>query len=268
MGDCAGRRSGRRRCAVRRGLRALALLAVAAGMLVSIFVPACSLLAPVDDVVPSAASNTDGGGGDSSKDVAVGDANPDGPPASCKNQTKDGTETGLDCGGPVCPSCPDGEGCEDPTDCINGVCSNNVCAAPRCDDTVQNGAESDTDCGGDKCPKCPSGKKCNATSDCLDQVCTNDVCQAATCVDSTLNAGETDVDCGGNSCGDCDDGKLCLGGGDCKSGVCAEGPVVADGGVCPTGDAGTDDGGVSEGGSTTSVCQAATCCDGVKNSTE
>ncbi len=50
--------------------------------------------------------------------------------ASCFNGIQDGTETGVDCGGPDCAPCP------------------------TCDDGIQNGGETGVDCGGPDCAPC------------------------------------------------------------------------------------------------------------------
>ena len=50
--------------------------------------------------------------------------------SSCFNGIQDGTETGVDCGGPDCAPCP------------------------TCDDGIQNGGETGVDCGGPDCAPC------------------------------------------------------------------------------------------------------------------
>jgi hypothetical protein len=68
---------------------------------------------------------------------------------TCQDGTKNGEETGVDCGAPSCGNlCADGEGCELPSDCISGVCWGAVCQTPTCKDGVQNGDELGIDCGG------------------------------------------------------------------------------------------------------------------------
>jgi hypothetical protein len=64
------------------------------------------------------------------------DNGPDIPEATCSDGVQNGSETGIDCGGPDC------EPCEDAT-------------APTCSDGVMNGDEEGVDCGG-SCPNaCP-----------------------------------------------------------------------------------------------------------------
>lgn len=52
-------------------------------------------------------------------------------PPTCDDGIQNGEETGVDCGGPDCPTCP------------------------TCDDGMQNGEETGIDCGGPDCPACP-----------------------------------------------------------------------------------------------------------------
>ncbi len=51
---------------------------------------------------------------------------------TCNDGIQNGDETGVDCGGSVCPACP------------------------TCNDGVQNGDETGVDCGGSSCPPCPA----------------------------------------------------------------------------------------------------------------
>ena len=80
------------------------------------------------------------------------------PDPTCDDGIQNGDETGVDCGGTVCPpcnTCNDGiqNGDEEGVDC-GGSCPN-VC--PTCDDGIQNGDEEGVDCGGSNCPPCDSG---------------------------------------------------------------------------------------------------------------
>jgi hypothetical protein len=109
------------------------------------------------------------------------------PPATCSDGVQNEGETDIDCGGPHCPKCADGKKCASASDCVSGVCSGGVCAAPTCSDTVQNGGETDVDCGGPNCPKCADGKKCSTGTDCASGVCNGGVC-AQSCV-GTISCG-------------------------------------------------------------------------------
>ena len=104
---------------------------------------------------------------------------------TCTDGVQNGSETGVDCGGPDCPACPtctDGiqNGNETGVDCGGSDCS----TCPTCTDGVQNGSETGIDCGGPDCAACP------------------------TCTDGVQNGDETGVDCGG-SCSPCDTGGGC-----------------------------------------------------------
>jgi endoglucanase len=88
------------------------------------------------------------------------------PASSCTDGVRNGTETGVDCGGscaacaPVA-SCTDGvrNGTETGVDC-GGSCA--ACApVASCTDGVRNGAETGVDCGG-SCAACTTGGTCQA----------------------------------------------------------------------------------------------------------
>ncbi|MBK9257339.1 MAG: T9SS type A sorting domain-containing protein [Saprospiraceae bacterium] len=103
--------------------------------------------------------------------------------SSCTDGIQNGQETGVDCGGSTCPSCPtctDGiqNGQETGVDCGGPGCP----ACSNCSDGIQNGQETGIDCGGPSCPACP------------------------TCSDGTQNGTETGVDCGGANCPPCNSG--------------------------------------------------------------
>ncbi|MGH1437321.1 MAG: zinc metalloprotease, partial [Lewinella sp.] len=96
-----------------------------------------------------------------------------GPAPTCTDGIQNGSETGVDCGGPdcaPCPTCDDGiqNGSETGVDCGGPDCA----ACPTCDDGIQNGNETGVDCGGPDCAACP------------------------TCDDGIQNGSETGVDCG------------------------------------------------------------------------
>jgi hypothetical protein len=53
---------------------------------------------------------------------------------SCTDGLRDGTETGVDCGGSLCGPCPVGQGCSAPSDCqasLGARCANGVCVLSR-----------------------------------------------------------------------------------------------------------------------------------------
>lgn len=97
---------------------------------------------------------------------------------TCLDMTKNGVETGTDCGGPNCPACPDLQGCETNDDCQSKVCDpmSNTCSVPTCNDGVANGDETDTDCGGSCVGKCQYGQGCSSPSDCIGTTCSGGQC--------------------------------------------------------------------------------------------
>ena len=117
-----------------------------------------------------------GAGGGTGEGGAGGAADP-----TCVDLKQNGEETGVDCGGVICPLCGDGQGCADDNDCQSGVCGTDApttCQAAACDDGVKNGTETDVDCGGPGAPgvKCGIGKGCTAAADCI-----ADSCEAGHC---------------------------------------------------------------------------------------
>ncbi|MEM6292135.1 MAG: hypothetical protein AAGA54_12745 [Myxococcota bacterium] len=140
---------------------------------------------------------------------------------SCDDGITNGNETDIDCGGPDCDACDDGDDCILSFDCMSLVCLGDECQEASCNDGVQNGDETGVDCGG-SCLACPTGGGCDDGADCESGVCdpATNTCSAPTCDDMVQNGDETDVDCGGDVCGPCDDGEGCEDAGDCVSGVC------------------------------------------------
>ena len=92
-------------------------------------------------------------------------------PDACADGIRNGNESGLDCGGGFCDSCPDGQICLASSDCQSGVCTALQCAAPACDDGVMNGDEPSVDCGGANCGGCADGERCGADADCASGLC-------------------------------------------------------------------------------------------------
>ena len=119
-------------------------------------------------------------GANETTNICVGGGNPN---PTCTDGIQNGSETGVDCGGPdcaACPTCNDGiqNGNETGIDCGGPDCS----ACVSCNDGVQNGSETGVDCGGPDCAACP------------------------TCNDGVQNGSETGVDCGGPDCAPCSTG--------------------------------------------------------------
>jgi hypothetical protein len=131
-----------------------------------------------------------------------------GPAPTCNDGIQNGSETGVDCGGPdcaPCPTCNDGiqNGSETGVDCGGPDCA----ACPTCDDGIQNGSETGVDCGGPDCAACPT---CNdgiqngseTGVDCGGPDCPSCPVEP-TCTDGIQNGNETGVDCGGPDCPSC-----------------------------------------------------------------
>jgi len=49
---------------------------------------------------------------------------------NCSNGSVTEAETDKDCGGGVCPGCPDGNRCKVNPDCLNNACTSGICTAP------------------------------------------------------------------------------------------------------------------------------------------
>ncbi|MEM7156759.1 MAG: hypothetical protein AAF799_28175 [Myxococcota bacterium] len=99
-------------------------------------------------------------------------------PGDCNNGVMDGSETDVDCGGPQCDGCDDGDDCLEDGDCISQACDSrtDTCIAPSCRDGEVNGGETDVDCGGPCGATCEPGEGCVVGGDCLSMGCDAGVC--------------------------------------------------------------------------------------------
>jgi hypothetical protein len=121
---------------------------------------------------------------------------------ACTDGIKNGTETGIDCGGScpnacvVAPTCTDGiqNGTETGIDC-GGSCVNVCAVTPTCTDGIKNGTEAGIDCGGSCVNTCSDGGDSGDGSD-------SGGSGSGTCTDGIKNGTETGIDCGG-SCSAC-----------------------------------------------------------------
>src|SRR5947199_232652 len=93
---------------------------------------------------------------------------------TCRDGSKNGNETDLDCGGGTCLPCLNGQACLAPGDCQSGSCVGHACSSPaaQCLDNTKNGSETDVDCGGGSCPACANGRSCVGPTDCQSGSCT------------------------------------------------------------------------------------------------
>jgi hypothetical protein len=135
--------------------------------------------------------------------------------ATCTDGIRNGTETGVDCGGscapcPTTPTCTDGirNGTETGVDC-GGSCA--PCpTTPTCSDGIRNGTETGVDCGG-SCAPCPTTPTCsdgirNGTETGVDCGGSCAPCPTTpTCSDGIQNGNETGIDCGGSNCPACEE---------------------------------------------------------------
>jgi hypothetical protein len=98
--------------------------------------------------------------------------------AGCSDQTKNGDETDVDCGGAKCAPCAANQHCLVNGDCDSAICDAKTeqCVAASCSDAVQNQGESDLDCGGEHCSPCGVGKNCLAAADCASGLCQAELC--------------------------------------------------------------------------------------------
>uniref|UniRef100_A0A383VI98 Uncharacterized protein n=1 Tax=Tetradesmus obliquus TaxID=3088 RepID=A0A383VI98_TETOB len=148
---------------------------------------------------------------------------------TCTDTARNGQETDLNCGGPVCPKCLTNRMCLVNNDCLSGSCVNGRCAEPpQCYNKVKDRRETDVDCGGGECfEACWFGRQCAGTWDCRSRICSGGLCvEAPTCANGIKDGRETDIDCGGGGCRAlCMRTQACIDFRDCATGVCS-------GGIC------------------------------------
>lgn len=162
------------------------------------------------------------------EETADTDDPPPPPDPTCDDGEQNQGETDIDCGGPNCDPCGDGQACVDDSDCETQSCVGSVCIVPSCTDGVQNGGETGVDCGGGVCGACGDNQGCLGPADCQSGVCVDSVCIAPNCGDTVQNGNETDVDCGGGDpCMGCAEGQSCNGDSDCLSQYCTGGQCAA-----------------------------------------
>lgn len=139
---------------------------------------------------------------------------------SCTNGLKDGSETGVDCGG-ECGACPAGESCDSLWDCASRSCldwdsdpSVDDFRCTDCSNNVKEDIEADVDCGADAgCQLCSIGDSCFRNEDCSSLMCDENsltcvnVSPMSTCNDEQMGGSETCRDGGGDECVSI--GKVC-----------------------------------------------------------
>lgn len=167
--------------------------------------------------------------------------------ASCVDETLDGEETDIDCGGSSCAPCSNGRTCAEPSDCASGVCTYGRCLAAcptgqvvcdgRCVDPMTNrdfcGATEG--CGEDDASTpgtaCPAGQLCVA-GECVLDCPTLPPTEMACPTEAPTFCTDTSTD--SNNCGAC--GTICSNGRYCSSGICkCPGLLAFCGGACVDG---------------------------------
>ncbi len=105
---------------------------------------------------------------------------------TCHDGIKNQNETDVDCGGGVCPACPDGDHCILPTDCLDNSCIGGTCMTAAA--------------------KLPVGSSCSAASACTGN-------NTLTTLGTLSAAGGycTNQPCANNN--DCSSNSFCPGGG-------------------------------------------------------
>jgi len=159
-----------------------------------------------------------------------------GDPECQVDQTRNGLETDVDCGGPCAP-CGDNQRCLRHEDCINNACFDEeycapgecgdeardyFCYPPDCDDDRLNGTESDVDCGGEDCERCYGTQGCDEDWDCAaaaqlpegEHACVDGSCISTCCFDDCElcgcdNPDEPDPECCPPTCGEGLLGDVC-----------------------------------------------------------
>eukprot|EP01047_Picozoa_sp_COSAG01_P091753 COSAG01_NODE_23284_length_821_cov_0.754848_1_plen_230_part_10 len=92
--------------------------------------------------------------------------------------SKNGDETGIDCGGGTCARCLVPSPCSVSSDCASDQCEETATGkmCTSCFNGVRDGAETGVDCGGSLCSqRCEVGRACLADGDCMTGKCGTDV---------------------------------------------------------------------------------------------
>ena len=213
-------------------------------------------------------------------------------PEPCTNGVLDGMETDLDCGGPDCGPCVNGDDCLDPADCQSNYCmsggaggggtggagTTGVCAA--CTDNLECGATEYCDTG--VCvAKNPNGTACTLDRECSSDQCIDGFCCDTLCDGTCESCGLTGTEgtctpyaqgndpenecapdtCSGSSSCQCNDGVVNGNetGTDCGGGTCA---------ACGAGQGCTQPSDCLSGVCTGMMCQAPACGDGQQQAGE
>jgi hypothetical protein len=168
--------------------------------------------------------------------------------ATCLDGVKNGGETDVDCGGPVCPGCANGLNCTLGTDCQSGHCVNGkcvqcsvpadcgastvchtfTCTSGVCGSTFANAS---TACSTPSCLNSTTvqqGGTCDGAGTCQpgNQVnCSPYICSGTACKTSCSSPGDcaSGFDCSATNVCKKAQGQTCSGGTECASGFCVDG---------------------------------------------
>lgn len=124
------------------------------------------------------------------------------PGPNCRDGAKNGGETAIDCGGPDCPRCANGQTCQQGRDCRSGICRNGACSI--CTDSSQ--------CGNDR-------NVCFCALEAGHCVSNVPLAQAPFRTNCDCAAGETCVsfDAGKRCLPPCGDSVACIGSNNCDT---------------------------------------------------
>jgi len=122
---------------------------------------------------------------------------------SCYDNSQNGQETDVDCGGSLCSKCVAGKHCVQSSDCQSGACSNSLCGSGGSGGKA-NGAScgSSSECASGLCSNyvCTAlggggkanGAGCGGSSECTSGCCASSICgDISTCNSSGLQLGQT-----------------------------------------------------------------------------
>ena len=178
-------------------------------------------------------ATTTGGAGP----TTVGPGGGGGIPAACENNIIDGSESDVDCGGAICPACPNDGNCNGAGDCASGFCDGGTCAA--CTGVAD--CPSSAHCDGGVClDDKDAGEPCSEPSECVNDFCVDGVCCDGLCGGfcegcTTARTGQASGLCAPILPGTDPDlecsGQVCNGAGVCAD-VCGLAPTPP-GGTCP-----------------------------------
>jgi hypothetical protein len=134
-------------------------------------------------------------------------------PPTCADGVRNGTETGVDCGGdPSCPRCGDDDHCIKDTDCLSGECEGSRCVP----------SASGPDGGGSTASKFCEGQLDGTPCDDLDRCTRLDACKGGTCQGVAVECLPVDP---------CHPSPICDG----TTGHCVAGSPAANGTACSDG---------------------------------